>query len=119
MDDFIPGVLQGVGNYTARGAYVRYNFIATDTTLNTALGDTQAIELTSLGAGNQDIIGVSYEAYEWSQFDWNNNGMFDGDPSATATLEYTEETMVCTTGERSLDKCVECVGYLPSNHEKQ
>ena len=38
VDDFSPYALQGSTNNTTKGAFVRYDFIAADTTLNIAMG---------------------------------------------------------------------------------
>jgi MSHA biogenesis protein MshQ len=56
---------------------------ATGTFIN---GQTQAIELASPGRGNQGVIGVSYEAYEWLKYDWASSGTLTQDPSSTATF---------------------------------
>lgn len=50
------------------------------------LGKTQAIELQAPGAGNQGQIGVSYDAYDWLKYDWDNDGVYDDSPSAIATF---------------------------------
>ncbi|AEP28501.1 LamG domain-containing protein [Brumicola nitratireducens] len=50
------------------------------------LGKTQAIELRAPGAGNQGQIGVSYDAYDWLNYDWDNDGVYDDSPSAIATF---------------------------------
>jgi predicted acyltransferase (DUF342 family) len=56
---------------------------------NFSAGKAQAIELTAPGAGNQGQVGVLYGIYDWLQFDWNNDGAHDDNPSATATFgEY-------------------------------
>lgn len=50
------------------------------------LGKTQAIELQAPGAGNQGQIGVSYDAYDWLKYDWDNDGVYDDSPTAIATF---------------------------------
>jgi MSHA biogenesis protein MshQ len=50
------------------------------------LGKIQAIELQAPGAGNQGQIGVSYDAYDWLKYDWDNDGVYDDSPSAIATF---------------------------------
>jgi MSHA biogenesis protein MshQ len=50
------------------------------------LGKIQAIELQAPGAGNQGQIGVSYDAYDWLKYDWDNDGVYDDIPSAIATF---------------------------------
>jgi len=50
------------------------------------LGKTQAIELRAPGAGNQGQVGVSYDAYDWLKYDWDNDGVYDDSPSAIATF---------------------------------
>ena len=49
-------------------------------------GQTRAIKLASPGAGNQGVIGVSYDTYDWLRYDWDNNGSLTKDPTATATF---------------------------------
>lgn len=53
-------------------------------------GKTQAIELKAPGAGNQGTIDVTYDAYDWLKYDWDNDGNYDGiyddNPSAIATF---------------------------------
>lgn len=49
-------------------------------------GKSQAIELASPGAGNQGQIGVSYDAYDWLKYDWDNDSAFDNNPSAVAAF---------------------------------
>ncbi|MFT5543469.1 MAG: MSHA biogenesis protein MshQ [Glaciecola sp.] len=66
LDPALTAVLGGTGGFIA--------------------GKTQAIELQATGAGNQGQIGVSYEAYDWLQYDWDNDGVYDNDPSAVATF---------------------------------
>ena len=49
-------------------------------------GKTQDIELAAPGANNQGQIGVSYDAYEWLEYDWNNDGLYNNNPTAVATF---------------------------------
>ena len=49
-------------------------------------GKTQSIELEAPGAGNQGELGVTYDAYEWLKFDWDNGDSYDDNPSAVATF---------------------------------
>ncbi len=49
-------------------------------------GKTQAIVLQTPGLGNQGEIGVSYDAYDWFKYDWDNDGVYDNLPSAIATF---------------------------------
>ena len=68
--------------------------ISLDTSLSAVLGaagrftngKTQAISLQSPGLGNQGQIGVVYDAYDWLQYDWDNDGDFDDDPFAVASF---------------------------------
>jgi MSHA biogenesis protein MshQ len=53
---------------------------------NFSAGETQAIELQAPGTGNQGQLGVSYVAYDWFKYDWDNNGNYDDDPTAVATF---------------------------------
>ena len=53
---------------------------------NIIAGKTQALELEATGSGNQGQIGVSYDSYNWLKFDWDNNGLHDNNPNATATF---------------------------------
>lgn len=49
-------------------------------------GRTQSLELQATGSGNQGQIGVAYDAYDWLKYDWDNDGVFDNDPSAVAAF---------------------------------
>ena len=49
-------------------------------------GQTQTIELQAPGAGNQGQIGVLYDAYDWFNYDWDNDGAYDDSPGAVATF---------------------------------
>ncbi|MDT0595003.1 DUF6701 domain-containing protein [Glaciecola petra] len=49
-------------------------------------GKTKDIEYQASGAGNQGQIGVLYNAYDWLEYDWDNDGVFDEDPSAIAAF---------------------------------
>lgn len=49
-------------------------------------GKTQAIELQAPGTGNQGQLGVLYAAYDWFKYDWDNEGIYDDDPSAVVTF---------------------------------
>jgi hypothetical protein len=49
-------------------------------------GKTQAILLEATGAENQGNMGVSYDAYDWLKFDWDNDGTHDNEPAAVATF---------------------------------
>jgi MSHA biogenesis protein MshQ len=49
-------------------------------------GKTQDIELAAPGANNQGQIGVSYDAYEWLEYDWNKDGLYNNNPTAVATF---------------------------------
>ena len=53
---------------------------------NFLVGKTLAIELEAPGAGNQGQIGVSYDAFDWLKYDWDNDGAYDDSPSAVATF---------------------------------
>ena len=66
LDPILTSVLGGAGSFLA--------------------GKTQAIELQATGAGNQGEIGVSYAAYAWLKYDWNNTGAYDVSPSAVAVF---------------------------------
>ena len=48
-------------------------------------GKTQEIELKAPGARNRGDLRVSYDAYDWLKFDWNNSGTYQN-PSAIATF---------------------------------
>ncbi|MEY8243506.1 MAG: hypothetical protein RPS99_08245, partial [Gammaproteobacteria bacterium] len=61
----LTSVLGGTGNFVA--------------------GKARTIELKALEAGNQGQIEVSYDSYDWLEYDWDNDGD-DDDPSATATF---------------------------------
>ncbi|MFT7137680.1 MAG: MSHA biogenesis protein MshQ [Sulfitobacter sp.] len=56
------------------------------TTGNFVLGKTQDIALEAPGSGNQGAIGVSYDAYNWLEYDWDSDGAHDDNPSALATF---------------------------------
>lgn len=45
-------------------------------------GTSNHIYYSSPGDGNQGQMGVSYDAYDWLKYDWNNDGTYDEDPSA-------------------------------------
>lgn len=49
-------------------------------------GQTQSIELEALELGVQGQMGVLYDAYYWLQFDWDNDGAFDDNPTAVASF---------------------------------
>ncbi|MFW8591009.1 DUF6701 domain-containing protein [Glaciecola sp. 2405UD65-10] len=49
-------------------------------------GKSEAIILQAPGAGNQGKLGVSYDAFEWLLYDWDNDGVFDELPTATASF---------------------------------
>lgn len=49
-------------------------------------GQTQDLILEAPGAGNQGQIGVTYDSFEWFLFDWDNDGVYDDNPSAIATF---------------------------------
>lgn len=49
-------------------------------------GKTSGIEYEATGAGNQGQMGVEYDAYDWLEYDWDNDGAFDDDPSAIAAF---------------------------------
>jgi MSHA biogenesis protein MshQ len=49
-------------------------------------GKSQEIQLRATGDGNQGQIGVSYDAYDWLEYDWDGDGLHDNDPSAVATF---------------------------------
>jgi MSHA biogenesis protein MshQ len=49
-------------------------------------GISQGIEFEAPGAGTQGQLGVTYETYYWLQYDWDNNGAYDNDPTAIATF---------------------------------
>lgn len=66
LDPALTNVLGGTGNFL--------------------VGKTKEIELEAPGAGNQGEIGVSYNAYNWLKYDWDNDGAYDDNPSATATF---------------------------------
>ncbi|MBF7073702.1 LamG domain-containing protein [Glaciecola sp. MH2013] len=66
LDPALSGVLGSTGNFVN--------------------GQTQNILLSATGAGNQGQIGVTYDAYEWLLFDWDNDGDYDDNPSAIATF---------------------------------
>lgn len=66
LDPALTDVLGGIGSFVA--------------------GKTQAIELKAPGAENQGQIDVSYDIYDWLKYDWDNDGAFDDNPSATATF---------------------------------
>ncbi|MFT5720876.1 MAG: MSHA biogenesis protein MshQ [Motiliproteus sp.] len=66
LDPALTSVQGGTGNFLA--------------------GQTQALELTAPGDGNQGQVGVTYDAFEWLKYDWNNEGTYDKSPSAVATF---------------------------------
>jgi hypothetical protein len=49
-------------------------------------GQTQTIELQAPGAGIQGQIGVRYNAYDWFNYDWDNDGAYNDSPEAVATF---------------------------------
>jgi MSHA biogenesis protein MshQ len=49
-------------------------------------GQTQAIQFVAPGAGNQGQLGVTYDTYDWLKYDWDNDGVFDENPTAVATF---------------------------------
>jgi predicted acyltransferase (DUF342 family) len=49
-------------------------------------GKTQSIELEAPGAEHQGQIGVLYDTHDWLEYDWDNDGAHDDDPSASATF---------------------------------
>lgn len=49
-------------------------------------GKSDSIILQAPGAGNQGKLGVSYDAFEWLLYDWDNDGVFDELPTATASF---------------------------------
>ena len=49
-------------------------------------GKTQAIELQAPGAGHQGQLSVSYDAYDWFKYDWDNDDVYDESPFAIATF---------------------------------
>ncbi|WP_170246275.1 DUF6701 domain-containing protein [Colwellia hornerae] len=53
---------------------------------NFIAGKTRDIELAAPGADNRGKIGVSYDAYEWLEYDWNNDGLYNNNPTAVATF---------------------------------
>jgi MSHA biogenesis protein MshQ len=66
LDHALTNALGGVGNFL--------------------VGKTQAIELESPGTGNQGQIGVSYDAFDWLKYDWDNDGAYNDSPTAVATF---------------------------------
>jgi len=79
-------------------SYDEGNISLTNISLNPALtnvlggtgtfisGKTHKIELQAPGSGNQGQIGVSYDAYDWFKYDWDNDGAYDNSPSSVATF---------------------------------
>jgi MSHA biogenesis protein MshQ len=49
-------------------------------------GTNVNIELEATGSGNQGEIGVTYDAYDWLKYDWDDDGVYDENPSAIATF---------------------------------
>jgi hypothetical protein len=49
-------------------------------------GKTQAIELQAPGAGHQGQMSVTYDAYDWFKYDWDNDDVYDESPFAVATF---------------------------------
>jgi MSHA biogenesis protein MshQ len=49
-------------------------------------GKARGIELEAPGAGNRGKIGVSYNTKDWLKYDWNNDGLYNNNPSGTATF---------------------------------
>jgi MSHA biogenesis protein MshQ len=49
-------------------------------------GKTQSIELEAPGAEHSGQIGVIYDTHDWLEYDWDNDGAHDNDPSAIATF---------------------------------
>ena len=49
-------------------------------------GRSSAIEYSAVGEGNTGQMGVNYDAFDWLEYDWSGNGMFDDDPSAVITF---------------------------------
>lgn len=71
LDPTLTNTLGGIGNFVN--------------------GKTKGIELEAPGAKNQGAIGVSYDAYDWLKYDWNNtdgshDGPYDDNPSAAASF---------------------------------
>ncbi|MGK0249340.1 MAG: hypothetical protein ACI910_002082 [Oleispira sp.] len=66
LDPALTNVIGGVGMFVA--------------------GETQSIELKAPGAEHEGQIGVLYDTHEWLEYDWDNDGAHDNDPSAIATF---------------------------------
>ena len=49
-------------------------------------GKNDAIVLQGVTAGTQGKVGVLYSTFPWLQYDWNNNGSYNDNPSAVATF---------------------------------
>jgi MSHA biogenesis protein MshQ len=65
-------------------------------------GKTQSIELQAPGADNQGQIGVLYNTHDWLEYDWDSDGDYDDDPSATATFGVYRGSDEWFIGERLL-----------------
>ena len=75
-------------------SYDDENIILDDSAPTVALGDdghfiageTRAIQLQAPGVKGD--IDVEYEAYDWLKYDWNNDGVYNNNPTAVATFGF-------------------------------
>ena len=75
-------------------SYDDENIILDDSAPTVALGDdghfiageTWAIQLQAPGVKGD--IDVEYEAYDWLKYDWNNDGVYNNNPTAVATFGF-------------------------------
>ncbi len=55
-------------------------------TSNFSDGISTGIQYQSPGAGNQGQMGVIYNAHDWLEYDWDNDGNHDNDPGAIVSF---------------------------------
>jgi MSHA biogenesis protein MshQ len=49
-------------------------------------GQNETLFITAPGAGVLSTFEVEYDTFDWLKFDWNGDGFFDNNPTATATF---------------------------------
>jgi hypothetical protein len=53
---------------------------------NFVSGQSGDIFYQAPGSGNQGEMQATYDSYDWLKYDWNNDGVFDDNPSAIVTF---------------------------------
>ncbi|WP_371194167.1 DUF6701 domain-containing protein [Glaciecola sp. SC05] len=90
--DFVTSSDNSCTSYS--GANISLSNISLDPALTSILGAaghfingrTQALQYQAPGLGNQGQIGVIYDTYDWLKYDWDNDGVYDNNPSAVTTF---------------------------------